>query len=74
MRSPGIIVETSEGKKFIIYNNQPLLEEKGKVILHHIDDNMKLMNDDNGKPKISIRSVQVYNEEAQTYKVIGHVD
>lgn len=46
MRNPGVLIEMSDGRKCIAYKKQPLLKEKGKVIVHLLDEDLKILNDD----------------------------
>lgn len=71
---PGIIVKWSDDERlFIIYNAQPLLNEKGRVLLHIIDQDYNPVME-NGKQKILIQPIEVYNERVQAAKVLGYID
>ncbi len=72
-RKPGTLAEMPDGRKVIIYDNQPLLKEHGKVIVHLIDDDYNLIMQ-NGKLKILMFAVHVYNELTSTWKAFGKVD
>ena len=72
--NPGILITLSDGRNCIVYNNQPLAKEKGKIILHLVDEDLKLIMDDNKRPKIIMKDVSTYNEEMQASKLIGYVD
>jgi hypothetical protein len=74
MKNPGIIVKRDDGSRVIVYNDQPLLAERGRIILHLVDENNKKILNGDGKPKIRIMDVQVYNEEIQASTLIGYVD
>jgi hypothetical protein len=74
MKNPGTLIQLSDGRKCIVYNKQPLFAEKGKVILHLLDEDLKLIPDEKNNPKIIMKDVTVYNEEMQAAKLIGYVD
>ena len=74
MRNPGIIVKMADGLRCIVYNKQPLLATKGKVLIHIIDENDNPILNDMGTPKRRILDVAVYNEEMQASKLIGYIN
>lgn len=76
MKNPGIILQLADGRKCIVYDNQPLLAESAKVLLHLIDGNNNLLKHEDGSPKVLIKSVEMYNVENQygVNHVIGYVD
>ena len=74
MKNPGIIFKLPDNRICIAYNKQPLLEERGKIILNLVDEDYNLLKHENGKPKVLIKSVDLYNEEAHTWKLMGYVD
>lgn len=74
MKEPGIIVKLSDDRLVIVYNNQPLLKEKGKIISALVDEEFNQILDESGKPKIIIKNVEVHNEEMQAATLIGYVD
>jgi len=69
--NPGQILQLSDGRKCIMHNKQPLLQEKGKVVLHLIDDNFSPINDETGKQKTLIWTVDHYNLQVQEKMVTG---
>ena len=73
---PGILLELADKRKVIVYNDQPLLETKGVVVLNLIDDEYKLILNEQEKPKTILKTVHKYNLENQNElnKVIGYVD
>lgn len=72
-RNSGTIAIMQDGRKVIIFNNQPLAKEKSKVVVHLIDDSFNLIIE-NDKPKILLFDVSTYNEIVKTWKGIGKVD
>ena len=74
MKNPGIIVKMADGLRCIVYDKQPLLDLKGKVLLHLVDEKFKPILSDLGTPKRKILDVAVYNEEMLASTVIGYVD
>lgn len=75
MKNPGKLVELEDGRKAILYNNQPLLKSHNKVVLHLIGDDYKIIEKD-GKPATLLRDVDVYNDMVNQKKIkgIGMVD
>lgn len=73
MKNPGTIAKLADGRRCIIYTEQPLLKARGKVILNLVDENNNLLMDNN-RPKTIIKDVAIYNEEMQAAELIGYVD
>ena len=74
MKNPGIIIKLYDGRTVIIYNNQPLVKEKGKIVLHLVDDKFMPILDDTGKTKIIIKDITVYLEEKKSATILGYVN
>ncbi len=74
MEKSGIIAKLPDGRKVIIYDKQPLIKEKGKVVLNLVDDDYNIIVDNIGNPKIIIKDVSIYNEEMQVATLLGYVD
>lgn len=74
MKNPGRFIKSGDGRFFVIFNNQPLLQEKQKMILNLADEKGGLILDEKGKPKIILKDVEVYNLERTWYKLKGYVD
>lgn len=74
MKNSGIIIKLIDGRRCIVYDKQPLAKERGKIILNLVDENLNLINNDDGKPKIIIRDISTYNEEIVSATFIGYVD
>lgn len=71
-KKTGIIVQYN-GKTFIVYDEQPLLEEKGKVIMYNVNDKAySFIMTDKNKPAIKILDVLDYNQLDKT--LIGYID
>lgn len=71
--NPGTIARMADGRMVIIYDKQPLLAEKGKVVVHLIgEDYVPLVED--GKKKTLLFDVAIYNELTSTWAVMGKVD
>ena len=74
MRNPGTIIKLKDGRRCIVYNNQPLLALKRKFILSLVDEHGKPILNEFGSPIHLIKSVADYNTEMQTSTLIGYVD
>lgn len=72
--NPGIIIELADGRKAIVYHNQPLHQTQCKLLLHLIGDDYKPILGDDGKQKTLIKSEQEYHEILAAGKYIGRVD
>lgn len=70
---PGFIAKLPDGRTVIVYDKQPLLKAKGKVVLHVVDEKFEHVMGDNG-PKTILKDVHVYNEEMVAAKHLGFVD
>lgn len=75
MRRSGTLILLQDGRKVIMYDNQPLIKQ-GRVVLHLIDDNYNLIKDETGKEKTIIKPLDTWNEENRQglNKGIGKVD
>ncbi len=74
MKNSGIIAKLPDGRTVIVYDNQPLAEVKGKILLNLVDDKYNLIKNEDGKPKVIIKDISDYNEEMQAATLIGYVD
>lgn len=72
-RKPGIVAELPDNRLVIVYEEQPLLEQKGKVILNLTTQDHELIIKD-GKPSLLIWDVAYYNLVMEGAKFIGFVD
>ena len=72
LKNKGRIIKLSDGRRCIINNIQPLLEEKKKIILHLVDEDNNPLKDENGKSKILIKTVEDFNNDLKI--LIGFVD
>jgi hypothetical protein len=68
------VTKLNDGRNVVVYHNQPLAKEKGKIILNLIDEKYNLIKDENGKPKTIIKDIAAYNEEMLIAKLIGYID
>lgn len=73
-RKGGILVKLPDNRKVIVYHNQPLQEEKGKIILNLVDDNYRHIIGENDRAKILIWDLSYYNLVMEGAKLIGYVD
>jgi hypothetical protein len=75
MRNPGKLIKLKDGRKVILYNNQPLIKS-GRVVLHLIDDDYNIQTDETGKAKTILKNIEEWNEENRQglHKGIGMVD
>lgn len=74
MRNPGILVKLPDQRKCIVYDNQPLAKTKGVIVLHLIGEDYNLLKTEEGKPRLLLKPVHIYNEEMQHATLIGYVD
>jgi hypothetical protein len=74
MKNSGIIIRLPDNRMVIVYDRQPLAKEKGKIILNLVDENHNLIKGEDGKPKVIMKDIHVYNEEMQVATLIGYVD
>lgn len=74
-KKPGVLLQLPDGRMVKVLNEQPLLKEHNKVIMHLIDQEYNVIMEF-GKPKILMRSLEQYNLENQQEinKLIGHID
>jgi hypothetical protein len=74
-KNPGVLLQLQDGRKAIVYNDQPL-KSKGMIFLHLVDDNFKRVLNDEGEPKVLIWTVEKYEGESLEgkNKLIGYVD
>ncbi len=75
-KKPGVILRLPDERLVIVYNEQPLLVSRGYIILHLVDKDYNLIEDDGKHPLTLLRSVDQYNleNESGANKLIGHVD
>ena len=62
-----------DNRLIVVYDKQPLAKEKGKIILHLIDEKYNLIKDEHGKPKVIIKDIHTYNEEMKAVTLVGYV-
>lgn len=74
MKNSGIIAKLHDNRVVIVYYKQPLAKEKGKIILNLVDEKYNLIKGEDGKPKVIIKDIHIYNEEMQVATLIGYVD
>lgn len=74
MKNSGVIAKLPDDRIVIIYNKQPLAKDKGKIILNLVDEKYNLIKGEDGKPKVIIKDIAIYNEEMQAATLIGYVD
>ena len=74
MKNSGVIVKLPDNRMVIVYDNQPLAKEKGKIILNVVDEKYNLIKGEDGKPKVIFKDIHIYNEEMQAATIIGYVD
>jgi len=74
VKKPGILVRLPDDRVCIVYEAQPLIAEYSKVVLHLVDDSYNIIIGANGRPKLLMKDVSVYNEEMQAATLIGYVD
>lgn len=74
MKNSGIIAKLPDNRMVIVYYKQPLAKEKGKIILNLVDEKYNLIKGEDGKPKVIIKDIHIYNEEMQVATLIGYVD
>lgn len=76
MSNHGKIIQTSDGKKYIIYDNQPLMkrEKDQRVIITIIGEDLKPVKDENGRNKTLVKTHLEFVEFVKDCKVIGYVN
>lgn len=74
MKNPGFIAKMTDGRNVIIYTKQPLLKEKGKIVVHLVDDSFMGLKNEEGQPKTLLFNIEVYNKLIKTWKAVGFVD
>ena len=57
MKNSGIIVKLPDGRLCVVYDKQPLAAEKGKIIMHLVDEHHNSIKNEAGTPKIIIKEV-----------------
>jgi len=73
-RNPGQLAKMEDGRLVVIYNNQPLLKEKKKVVVHLLDDNFGYIQGEDGKPKTLLFDIDEYNQKIKSWQGCGKVD
>lgn len=76
MSNHGKIIQTSDGKKYIIYDNQPLMkrEKDQRVVITIIDDDLKPVKDENWRNKTLLKTHLDFVEFVKGCRVIGYVN
>ena len=74
MKNSGIIVKLPDERICIVYNNQPLAKEKGKIILNLVEEKYNPIKGEDNKPKVIMKDVHIYNEVMQAATLIGYID
>lgn len=49
--NPGTLARLSDGRQVIIYNSQPLIATKSKVVLTLLNEDLSIALDENKKPR-----------------------
>jgi len=76
MSKHGKIIQTSDGKKYIIYNDQPLMkrEKDQRVVITIIGEDLKPVKHENGRNKILLKTHLEFVEFVKDCRVIGYVN
>ncbi len=74
MKNPGKIIRLEDERKVILYDHQPLVKEKGKIVLHLVDEKNNIIEGENKKPKTILKDADTFTEEMKGASVIGFVD
>jgi hypothetical protein len=74
MKNSGIIAKLPDNRMVIVYDKQPLVKEKGKIILNLVDEKHNLIIGESGEPKVIIKDIHTYKEEMKKATLIGYVD
>lgn len=75
-KKPGRII-CIHGKNYMVYNDQPLLATKQKVIMHHLDKDLKpvMSEKDPTQQATTMYDLNVYNDQITAgATLIGYVD
>jgi len=70
----GKIIRLDDGRLVIVYNNQPLLKESGKIVMHLIGDDYKALLGEDKKQKTILKDLSDYNLQCKNWQLIGFVD
>lgn len=73
-RNSGRIIQMADGRKAVFRYQQPLLMEKGKVVLYLIDDEFRPIVGEDQKQKTILMDVKAFKEAIPTWKAIGMFD
>jgi hypothetical protein len=71
-KNPGKILKLQDKRLCIAYNNQPLLESKGKLMLYLCDEKHNILKNDAGKSMILLKDAEIFRNEITT--IIGYID
>lgn len=74
LRNSGVIHRLEDGRLCIVFNRQPLINEKGKMVLALVDDEYNVLTDESGEPRTLVKDVDVYIEMMATADMIGFVN
>lgn len=73
MKNPGTLATMPDGRNVIIYNNQPLLKDKKKVIVTLADENFFPLKED-GHTKCLLYDLDEYKRVIPEWKGRGKCD
>lgn len=73
MKNSGKIFKLIDGRKVIVYDDQPILN-KNKVLLHLVDENYELIMNENDKPKTIFKNYDDLLNELKKASFVGFVD
>jgi hypothetical protein len=73
MRNPGTLAKMEDGRLVVIFNAQPLLKEKKKVIVYLLNESYEFIKE-NGKPKTLLFDLDNYNQIIKKWTACGKVD
>ncbi len=72
MKRPGKLIQFPDGRKYILYDKQPLLKSEGLLVLYRLDDSFQPMQDLLGRD--ITRMIGISKFDNMDKKLIGYCD
>lgn len=73
-KKPGKLILLDDKRTVIVYDEQPLLKDKGKLVMYLVDSKHNLLRDFTGKPKTVLKTFTEYKEALSSGKmsIVGY--